>query len=85
MFNKKKKFDIEVFILKHVDDFGKVSYSNDKDISGYINATDFLPRINDIIFFKKIYYKVDRIIINYEENSLNILLSESRVDVKMQK
>lgn len=85
MFNKKNKFEIEVYILKSVDDFGKVSYTNDKDISRYISDSDFLPRLADIIVSKKVYYKVDRIIINYEEKSLNILLSESRVDVKMQK
>jgi hypothetical protein len=85
MFNKKSKFDVEVYILKSVDDFGKISYSDDKELSGYIKDNDFLPRLGDIILFKKIYYKVDRIIINYEEKSLNILLSESRVDVKMQK
>ncbi len=85
MFNKKNKFDIEVYILKSVDDFGKVSYTNDRDISRYISDSDFLPRLADIIVSKKVYYKVDRIIINYEEKSLNILLSESRVDVKMQK
>lgn len=85
MFNKKNKFEIEVYILKSVDDFGKVSYTNDRDISRYISDSDFLPRLADIIVSKKVYYKVDRIIINYEEKSLNILLSESRVDVKMQK
>lgn len=85
MFNKKNKFEIEVYILKSVDDFGKISYTNDKDISRYISESDFLPRLGDIISSKKVYYKVDRIIVNYEEKTLNILLSESRVDVKMQK
>lgn len=85
MFNKKHKFNIEVYLLKSVDDFGKVSYVDDKELSRYIKDSDFLPRIGDVIIHKKVYYKVDRIIINYESKSLNVLLSESRVDVKIQK
>lgn len=85
MFNKKSKFEVEVYLLKSVDDFGKVSYTDDKELSGYIQNSDFLPRLGDVIIHKKTHYKVDRIIINYEKKTLNILLSESRVDVKIQK
>jgi hypothetical protein len=85
MFNKKHKFEIEVYLLKSIDDFGKVSYVDDKELSEYIEKSDFLPRTSDVIIHKKVYYKVDRIIINYEKKLLNVLLSESRVDVKIQK
>jgi hypothetical protein len=85
MFNKKHKFDVEVYLLKSVDDFGKMSYADDKELSGYIQNSDFLPRMGDVIIHNKFHYKVDRIIINYEKKTLNILLSESRFDVKIQK
>ena len=85
MFTRKSKLHIEVFTLKSVDDFGKVSYVDNVELSGYIEESDFLPRIGDVIVYKKIHYKVDRIIIDYEKKSLSILLSESRVDVKIQK
>jgi hypothetical protein len=85
MFGKKNKLNIEVFTLKSIDDFGKVSYADNVELSGYIEDSDFLPRIGDVIVYKKTHYKVDRIIIDYEKKSLSILLSESRVDVKIQK
>ena len=85
MFYKKLKFEVEVYLLKSVDDFGKVSYADDKELSGYIQSSEFLLRIGDDIIHRKTHYKVDRIIINYEKKTLNILISESRVDVKIQK
>lgn len=85
MFSRKPKLHIEVFTLKSVDDFGKVSYVDNAELSGYIEESDFLPRIGDVIVYKKTHYKVDRIIIDYEKKTLSILLSESRVDVKIQK
>ena len=85
MFSRKKKLHIEVFTLKSVDDFGKVSYIDNVELSGYIKDIDFLPRIGDVLVYKKIHYKVDRIIIDYEKKTLSILLSESRVDIKIQK
>lgn len=84
MFNKKTKFEIEVYILKSINDFGKASYSDDKDLSRYIKESDFIPRVGDIIFYKKLYYKIDKIVINYEIKSLNILVSESKTDFKVQ-
>lgn len=84
MFNKKNKFEIEVYILKSINDFGKASYSDDKELSRYIKESDFIPRIGDIIFYNKLYFKIDKIVINYQTKSLNILLSESRTDFKVQ-
>ena len=85
MFNKKNKFDVEVYILKNTNDFGKASYADDKELSRYIKESDFLPRLGDIILYNKIYYKIDKIVVNYQAKSLNILLSESRTDFKVQK
>jgi len=85
MFNKKSKLSVEVFTLKSIDDFGKISYVDNAELSRYIEDSDFLPRIGDVIVYRKMHYKVDRIIIDYEKKSLSILLSESRVDVKIQK
>ena len=85
MFNKKIKFDVEVYILKNINDFGKASYSDDKDLSRYIKESDFLPRLGDIILYNKIYYKIDKIVVDYQAKALNILLSESRTDFKVQK
>lgn len=85
MFNKKNKFDVEVYILKNINDFGKASYSDDKELSRYIKESDFLPRLGDIILYNKIYYKIDKIVVNYQAKTLNILLSESRTDFKVQK
>ena len=83
MFNRKSKFNVEVYILKSVNDFGKASYSDDKELSRYINESDFLPRIGDIILFNKLYFKVDKIVVDYQNKSLNILLSDSKTDFKM--
>jgi len=83
MFNKKTKFEIEVYILKDINDFGKASYSDDKELSGYIKESDFLPRIGDIILYNKLYFKVDKIVVDYQTKSLNILLSESKTDFRM--
>jgi hypothetical protein len=85
MFNKKIKFDVEVYILKNINDFGKASYSDDKDLSRYIKESDFLPRLGDIILYNKIYYKIDKIVVDYQAKTLNVLLSESRTDFKVQK
>jgi hypothetical protein len=85
MFNKKIKFDVEVYTLKNINDFGKASYSDDKDLSRYIKESDFLPRLGDIILYNKIYYKIDKIVVDYQAKTLNILLSESRTDFKVQK
>lgn len=85
MFNRKSKLSVEVFTFKSIDDFGKVSYADNAELSRYIEDSDFLPRIGDVIVYRKMHYKVDRIIIDYEKKSLSILLSESRVDVKIQK
>lgn len=85
MFNKKIKFDVEVYILKNINDFGKASYSDDKELSRYIKESDFLPRLGDIILYNKIYYKIDKIVVDYQAKTLNILLSESRTDFKVQK
>lgn len=83
MFTRKNKFEVEVYILKSVNDFGKASYSDDKDLSRYISESDFLPRIGDIIYYNKLYYKVDKIVIDYKLKSLNVLLSESKTDFKI--
>jgi hypothetical protein len=83
MFNKKNKLVIEAYILKSIDDFGKTSYSDDKKLSGYISESDFLPRMGDIILYNKLYYKIDKIIIDYQKKYLNILLSESKTDFKI--
>lgn len=85
MFNKKIKFDVEVYILKNINDFGKASYSDDKELSRYIKESDFLPRLGDIILYNKIYYKIDKIVVDYQAKTLNVLLSESRTDFKVQK
>lgn len=85
MFNKKIKFDVEVYILKNINDFGKASYADDKELSRYIKESDFLPRLGDIILYNKIYYKIDKIVVDYQVKALNILISESRTDFKVQK
>ena len=85
MFNKKTKFVIEVYILKSINDFGKASNSDDKELSRYIHESDFIPRQGDIILYNKIYFKIDKIVLDYQTKSLIILLSESKTDFKVQK
>jgi|LakMenEpi03Aug12_release.lakeMendotaPanAssembly.Ray.scaffolds.fasta_scaffold3727990_1 hypothetical protein len=85
MFNRKTKFVIEVYILKSINDFGKASYSDDKELSRYIHESDFIPRQGDIILYNKIYFKIDKIVLDYQTKSLIILLSESKTDFKVQK
>lgn len=83
MFNKKSKFVIEVYILKSINDFGKASYIDVKELSRYIHESDFIPRQGDIILYNKIYYKIDKIVLDYQIKSLTILLSESKTDFKV--
>lgn len=80
-----KKLDIQVYLFKSEDSFGKVAYSHEEKLSGYIKKTGFLPRQGDVIKHVNGYYKVDKIIVDYEANSINILLSNSKVDVRIQK
>lgn len=85
MFQKKKPSRIEAYIFRAEDAFGKVSYAHDATLSGYIREMDFLPRTDDVVLYNKVHYKVDKIVIDYQEKVVNILMSSSKVNVQIQK
>ncbi len=80
-----KKIAIQVYIFRAEDAFGKVSYVHDDKLSGYIKKSGFLPRHGDVINHNNNYYKVDKVIVDYDVNVINVLLSSSKVDVKIKK
>lgn len=85
LFGNKIKLEIHAYIFKSEDMYGKVSYSHDLELSRYIKNSNFIPRNGDVLSYNNSHFKVDKVIIDYSDNNLNILMSNSKVDVRIQK